>query len=61
MNLSKVSRAVELQKRIDLQLLHFGQIDGFSLEMLTDLMDTLTDEELKKIDEFYFMESIPIN
>jgi len=56
-----VSRAVELQKRIDLQLLHFGQIDGFSLELLTDLMNTLSDEELKKVDEFYFRETTPVN
>jgi len=56
-----VSRAVELQKRIDLQLLHFGQIDGFSLELLTDLMNTLSDEELKKVDEFYFKELTPSN
>jgi hypothetical protein len=61
MNLTKVSRAVELQKRIDLQLLHFGQIDGFSLELLTDLMNTLSDEELKKVDEFYFRETTPVN
>ena len=61
MNLTKVSRAVELQKRIDLQLLHFGQIDGFSLELLTDLMNTLSDEELKKVDEFYFKELTPLN
>ncbi len=61
MNLTKVSRAVELQKRIDLQLLHFGQIDGFSLELLTDLMNTLSDEELKKVDEFYFRETTPLN
>lgn len=61
MNLTKVSRAVELQKRIDLQLLHFGQIDGFSLELLTDLINTLSDEELKKVDEFYFRETTPLN
>lgn len=61
MNLTKVSRAVELQKRIDLQLLHFGQIDGFSLELLTDLINTLSDEELKKVDEFYFRETTPVN
>jgi len=61
MNLTKVSRAVELQKRIDLQLLHFGQIDGFSLELLTDLMNTLSDEEQKKVDEFYFRETTPVN
>jgi hypothetical protein len=59
-NLPKVSRVVELKKRIDLQLLNFGKIDNYSLDMMVELMGTLTDEESKKVDELYIKETHPL-
>jgi hypothetical protein len=59
-NLPKVSRVVELKKRIDLQLLNFGKIDNYSLDMMVELMGTLTDEESKKVDEIYIKETHPL-
>lgn len=59
-NLQKVSRVVELKKRIDLQLLNFGKIDNYSLDMMLELIGTLTDEESKKVDELYIKETHPL-
>jgi hypothetical protein len=59
-NLQKVSRVVELKKRIDLQLLNFGKIDNYSLDMMVELIGTLTDEESKKVDELYIKETHPL-
>lgn len=55
-----MSRVVELKKRIDLQLLNFGKIDNYSLDMMVELMGTLTDEESKKVDELYIKETHPL-
>ena len=59
-NLQKVSRVVELKKRIHLQLLNFGKIDNYSLDMMLELIGTLTDEESKKVDELYIKETHPL-
>ena len=55
-----MSRVVELKKRIDLQLLNFGKIDNYSLDMMLELIGTLTDEESKKVDELYIKETHPL-
>jgi hypothetical protein len=49
MNIEKVNRVIELQRRANMQIEMYGEADHVTTAILLELVDSLTREESEKV------------